>query len=276
MKTAPQKDETIGIIAASGEMPLEVAETLISQGKDVFIIALKGIATADFSAFEHTDLHIGKLGKIIDTFIDAGCAQIVLVGKMTRPSFFDVKPDLRGAKIFTKVMSSSDDSALKIIEDEFAKDDIHFRDIGTIMPKIYADHGQICGTPPQAEARDAIALGIDILKAIGSFDMGQGCVVQGGRILALEGAEGTDSMLKRSSDLILEGGSDAVFIKMLKTDQDPALDPPGFGADTVINAANAGIRHIALQAGGVIMINKEKTIAEAEARKISILGFTLE
>ena len=257
-------------------MPLEVAKTLISQGKEVFIIALKGIATADFSAFEHTVLHVGKLGRIIDTFKAAGCAQIVLTGKATRPSLFEIKPDLRGAKYFAKVMSLSDDKALKITEEEFAKDGIRFLDIGKIMPKIYADNGQICGTPPNAETHDAMALGIDILKAVGSFDMGQGCVVQGGRILALEGAEGTDDLLKRSSDLILAGGSDAVFVKMLKTDQDPALDPPGFGADTVINAANAGIRHIALQAGAVIMINKEKTIAVAEARNISILGFTLE
>ena len=276
MTASLSQRETIGIVAASGEMPVTVAEKLTAQGKDVFIIALKDIATADLSSFNHMILHIGQLGKIISAFLDANCHQIVLVGKLTRPSFFAIKPDLRGAKIFTKVMSSSDDKALKILQNEFAKDGITFLDIGKVMPKIYADEGVLTGQTPNDEVQASINLGIDILKATGKFDMGQGCVVQAERILALEGAEGTDGMLQRLSHLIVEGGADPVFVKMLKATQDPSLDPPGFGVDTVRNAAAAGVKVIALQANAVVMIDKKAALAEAEKSGLTIIGFTLD
>ena len=276
MTTNSPQNEKIGIIAGSGEMPVEVANTLISQGKDIFIIALKDIATADFSSFNYTTLHIGQLGKIITSLKDENCHNIVLVGKVTRPSIFSVKPDLRGAKIFTKVLSSSDDAALRILQNEFAKDGITILDVGKVMPQLYASEGVLIGTTPNAETQISLNLGIDFLKATGKFDMGQGCIVQAERILALEGAEGTDGMLQRLSHLIVEGGADPVFVKMLKTSQDPSLDPPGFGVDTVRNAAAAGVKVIALQANAVVMIDKKAALAEAEKSGLTIIGFTLD
>ena len=65
-------------------------------------------------------------------------------------------------------------------------------------------------------------------------------------------------------------------MKMLKASQDPALDPPGFGVETVHNAVAAGIKTIALQADAVVMINKEATLKEAKALGLSIVGFTLD
>ena len=276
MTLTSSQPETIGIVAAAGEMPIDVAQALIKQGKEVFIIALKGVATADFSPYKHHVYHIGKLGKIISTFKKEHCHQIILVGKMTRPPLSALKPDLRGVKVFAKVMSSNDDTALRIFQSEFAKDGITFLDIGKVMPELYAEKGLLCGQAPNEEVQSSINLGIDILRATGSFDLGQGCVVQSRRILALEGAEGTDGLLERVAALIDESGAETVFVKMLKASQDPALDPPGFGVETVHNAVAAGIKTIALQADAVVMINKEATLKEAKALGLSIVGFTLD
>ena len=39
--------------------------------------------------------------------------------------------------------------------------------------------------------------GIAVARALGAVDVGQGCVVQQGIVLAVEAAEGTDAMLAR-------------------------------------------------------------------------------
>ena len=41
----------MGIIAAAGEIPRHIAEVVVATGQPVFIVALKDIATADFSGF---------------------------------------------------------------------------------------------------------------------------------------------------------------------------------------------------------------------------------
>ena len=194
-----EQNKTIGIIAAAGEMPLDVARSIIDQGHNVFVIKLKDMATADLSIYPAVELNIGQIGKMINVLKENNCHDVALVGKVHRPSLLSVKPDMRGAKIMTKVLAASDDKALRLIRDEFAKDNINILDIADLMPKIYADEGVISGRAPEKDEHEAIRLGIEFLSAVGQFDVGQGCIVQGERILALEGAEGTDSLLQKNS-----------------------------------------------------------------------------
>ena len=271
-----EQNKTIGIIAAAGEMPLDVARSIIDQGHNVFVIKLKDITTVDLSIYPAVELNIGQIGKMINVLKENNCHNVALVGKVHRPSLLSVKPDMRGAKIITKVLATSDDKALRLIRDEFAKDNINILDIADLMPKIYADEGVISGREPEKGEHEAIHLGIAFLSAVGAFDVGQGCIVQGERILALEGAEGTDNLLHRTAPFIDQDLSSAVFIKMLKPSQDPSLDPPGFGADTVRSAAASGIKMIALQAGAVIMIDKPSILEAAHKLGVSIFGFSRE
>jgi DUF1009 family protein len=262
-----------GIIATASDVPLDVAHAIRDQGRDVVVVTLKDITTADFSEFKTINHPIGALGHIINDLVDAGCRQVVWAGKLKRPSMASLKPDLRGAKIVAKLMTSGDDTALKTIRDEFAKDGLEIVDIGEIMPKLYADEGVICGQAPGSDVMATIALGREVLAVVSRFDMGQGAVLQGSRILALEGAEGTDEMLARSAKMIDADIGPAVYVKMLKTGQDLALDPPGIGENTIRIAAKAKISVIAVEAGGVIMVNKADIIKKAGQLGITIIGF---
>jgi DUF1009 family protein len=263
----------LGIIAAAGDAPLDAARAASGQGRDVIVITLKSVATADFSEFKTLEHPIGSLGHIISDLVAAGCRQVVLAGKLKRPSVASVKPDLRGAKIFTKAITSGDDTALKIIRDELAKDGLEIIDMGQIIPEIYADEGVMCGRSPNAEVMASVSLGREVLTSMSSFDMGQSAVIQGSRILALEGAEGTDEMLMRVADLIDPDMGSAVFVKIPKAGQDLALDPPGIGKNTIRHAGKAKISVIAVEAAGVMMIGKDETIEEAGRLGITIIGF---
>ena len=267
-----QPASPLGIIAATGVTPLTLAEVVRRSGREVYIIALKSIADADFAAYPHNVIRLGAVASIMDHLIKAGCQDVVLAGKLARPALSAIMPDMRGAKLIGKVMGAGDDEALKILRDEFAKDGLTIVDIADFLAHDYATKGVMAGSEPDETVMAAFDLGVDYLEATGRFDIGQSCVVQGRRIIAVEAAEGTDATLSRVASLTDPDVTPLVMVKMLKSSQDKALDPPGFGVDTVAIAVAAGIHHIAIEAGGVILIDKDATLVKAKALGVSIFG----
>ena len=90
--------------------------------------------------------------------------------------------------------------------------------------------------------------------ALGAVDAGQAVVVAEGRVLAIEGAEGTDAMLRRVAGLrrprrcrrVRRG----VLAKGPKPGQELRVDMPAIGPRTVEQAAAAGLAGVAVEAGG--------------------------
>ena len=62
-------------------------------------------------------------------------------------------------------------------------------------------------------ADECVNRGVAVLDALGTHDVGQGVVLQDGRVIAIEGAEGTDEMLRRIAALIDPAAPPAIFVK---------------------------------------------------------------
>ena len=118
-----------------------------------------------------------------------------------------------------------------------------------------------------ADMRRSVA----VVRAMGSVDVGQGCVVQQGIVLAVEAAEGTDAMLTRCGALARPGPG-GVLVKLVKPGQDRRTDLPTIGPDTIRAAAAAGLRGVAFEAGGTIVADRDAAIAAADAAGLFLLG----
>ena len=117
---------------------------------------------------------------------------------------------------------------------------------------------------PDAAARADIARGAAVVRALGSVDVGQGCVVQQGIVLAVEAIEGTDAMLARAAGLARPGPG-GVLVKLVKPGQDRRADLPTIGPATLRAAAAAGLRGVAFEAGGTLLTDREGCIDAADA-----------
>lgn len=265
-----------GIIAAAGPVPLNVAQELRASGHEVVIISLKTITDADFSGFQVYDHRLGAVSAIIDSLKSSGVEKLIMAGRFKRPKLAAVMPDMRGAKILTRALGAGDDTALSIVKEDLAKDGITVTDIADILKQDFATAGVIAGTAPDQDQIDAITIGAEYLKAAGRFDLGQSCIVESRRIIAVEAAEGTDAMLDRAASLRDPDLAPAVMVKMLKTGQDRALDPPGIGVETIKRAHKAGINMIAVEAGGVMIIDPESTIKTAKDLSVGLFGLKPE
>ena len=112
--------------------------------------------------------------------------------------------------------------------------------------------------------------GIHLAKESARLDIGQGCVVRKGTVLAVEAFEGTDEMLKRAGGLKAD---ETLFVKTVKARQDFRFDVPCFGMRTLETMHAAGLRAAALQAQGVLILDKAAVIEKARSWKIALLGF---
>jgi UDP-2,3-diacylglucosamine hydrolase len=122
-----------------------------------------------------------------------------------------------------------------------------------------------------------IALGLDVVAALGAFDIGQAAVVARGYVLGVEAAEGTDALLKRCADLNRWGfsGRKGVLVKAPKPGQDQRFDMPTVGPRTVELAAEAGLEGIAVAAGAVLLADQVELVEKADKLGLFLYGVRL-
>jgi len=95
---------------------------------------------------------------------------------------------------------------------------------------------------------------------LSKFDIAQSVVINNGYVLAIEGPEGTDEMIKRSGYLSkkLKLKNKSILIKFPKANQDLRVDLPTLGLDTVKNCIKANIKGIAVKKSQNIILERDK------------------
>lgn len=266
---------TLGIIAGGGGMPGRVATAARAAGRAVFIVGLEGFAERPVLApFPHTFARIGAVGAIRQLLDTNGCRDLVLIGSVRRPSFLDMRPDAEGAKLIARIGRAAfagDDGLLGAIVRILEQDGYKVLAAQDILREALAPSGLLTTAAPDAQAMADIARGVVVARALGVADVGQGCVVQQGLVLAVEAVEGTDGMISRCAPLARPGPG-GVLVKLAKPGQERRADLPTIGPSTVQAAHTAGLRGIAFEAGGTLIADRDATVALADKTGLFLLG----
>jgi len=273
--SAPRR---IGILAGGGGLPLEIAHCVHARGQPVHIVALDGEADRSFAPFDVTTVKWGQVGAILSAFKQAGCQDLVIVGKVKRPDPLKVRPDagffLALAQIAKILASGGDDGVLRAVLQFFENKGIRVIGAGTAAPELVIGAGPLGAKTPDDQALELIALGFDTVREMGPHDIGQAVVITNGRIEALEAAEGTDAMLDRVAQRRRETGGlrGGVLVKRPKPGQELRIDMPVIGPETVRRAAAAGLSGIAVLEGKVMAADRQRTLALADELGVFVFG----
>lgn len=265
----------LGIIAGSGPLPAQVARAAQATGRDVFIIGLDGHAEADrISPFPHAFMRMGAAVRMLALLREKGCRDLVLVGPVKRPSFRDLRPDAEGMRLLARIGRAAfagDDGLLKAVIRVLGEEGFRVLGAHEVLGGLVGKSGLMTTAQPDDQARADIARGIAVCRALGAADVGQGCVVQAGIVLAVEAAEGTDAMLARCAPLAWPGPG-GVLVKLVKPGQDRRADLPTVGEQTIRAAIAAGLRGLAFEGGGTIIMDRDQMVAAADTAGFFILG----
>jgi len=269
-----KEEQTLGLIAGSGMMPVEIIRHCNKNHIPVFVIGLEPFATEEqLSEAPHIFAKIGEAGKMIKALREHNVRDIVLAGGIKRPSLKELLPDWEGMKIAAKLAmkSMSDDNLFRALIDEVEKRGFKILGIEEVVPDMLFQEGIYGKIKPSKEDMSDIERGWTVAKAIGAVDVGQAVVVQEGLVLAMEAIEGTDMMLSRAAAL-RKAGKKPVMVKVLKPGQDMRVDLPAIGLQTMDLFIKYGIGGIAVEAGGILLIEKDAVIKKADENGIFIIG----
>lgn len=271
----------LGIIAGGGDLPARLVEACRTSGRPCFVLALEGHADPALTegGVPHRWFRLGAAGAMLAALREAGATELVLAGRVRRPSLLGLLPDARMArfvaKVGTKAFRAGDDGLLRAVSEELEAEGFRLVGAHEVMADLLGGTGAVGALRPDAEAEADIRRGIEVARALGALDVGQAVVVQQGLVLGVEAIEGTDALLERCAALRRDGPG-GVLVKLPKPQQDRRLDLPTIGPTTVERAAAAGLRGIAFQAGGVLVVDRDAVAARADALGLFVVGTGVE
>ncbi len=265
---------TLGILAGKGELPARLIAACRAAGRPVFVLAFEG--QTDPSLVEgvaHGWCRLGAAGTAFKLLRENGVQDLVMAGRMTRPSLAELRPDLRATRFFAKVgvKALGDDGLLSSVVREIEAEGFKVVGPDEVLGDLIAPPGLYTKHAPDDQARADIERGVRVARELGRIDVGQAVVVQQGLVLGVEAIEGTDALLARCAALRREGPG-GVLVKVCKPGQERRVDLPTIGVSTVSAAAEAGLRGIAVEAGRSLVLDLAGVTKAADAAGLFIIG----
>lgn len=257
-----EADDRFAIVAGAGALPLLVASTLRKRGCQVQLLGLPGADARILEGRGNIDVGLGNIIGVLRGLSAKGWQKVVFAGAVDRSD--PAAANLESAAID---LSGGDDAAVRSIIRRVEGMGYEIVGAHVVLPELLEVPGVPTKAKPGPQDEEDAARAAEIAHALGAVDVGQAVVVARGKCLAVETA-GTDLMLEAAAKArgpVAAAGRQGLLYKAPKPGQELRIDMPAIGLDTVENAAAAGLSGIAIEAGGVMVIDREAAVAKADA-----------
>ena len=274
----------IGLVAGWGSFPVQVAQSLIREGRRVCCVAISGHASTDLESIcDHvTWSGVGRLGGHIRYFKKNGVEQVTMAGKLFKAELLYQGslwlrhfPDLTclrtlGPSLLGRNRDARDDNLLLAVTNAYRHAGMEVLAATDFAPELLVKEGILAGPKPHRKLNSDIETGWQVAKQMGRMDIGQTISIKDGTVIAVEAIEGTDACIDRTGDLCRRGGW--TLVKVSKPQQDMRFDVPTIGPQTVERVSKAKGSAIAIEAGKTILVEREKTLELANRLGVSIIA----
>lgn len=261
-------------------MPVQLVNACKAVGRDFFVLGIQDHADPVFLAnLPHRIVRLGAINDALKTLREQNVAEIVLAGRVGRPSIKSLRPDFAASKLiarFGSAIFNGDDTLLKSVV-KFLEDE-GFSVVGAddVLESLLAPNAVLTKRKPTEQQLNDIRLGFTAARTLGELDIGQAIVIENGYVLAVEAAEGTDALMERAGNLKQFAAGEGVLVKVKKPSQERRIDLPTIGPTTVENAYKAGLAGIAVEAGHSVILNIDEVKTLADSFSLFVVGIEHE
>lgn len=270
--------DIIGIIVGAGALP-EKAIAHLQEIEQEFVLAIidSRFSTNKFANLDYQFFSIGKVGGIISYFKKKKVNKIIMLGKVAKPKFSELKLDLTGIKLLAQISRNkiAGDNALLTSVISFIESK-GFSVIGVkdLKLPLFFSQGFYGKVKNKKKLLQDFELAQNLMKSLSSYDVGQSLTLQEGRVIGIEAAEGTDKLIKRSKEYIDTKSDNPAFLyKSSKLGQDLRVDLPTIGFSTIENLFNNGFSGLVIESDNTIFLDKEKIISFLEGKEFFIYAY---
>lgn len=272
--------KSLCIIAGSGDLPWRIYEKAPrNRWKDVRVLALKGYADKKrvrAAGDRASWATLTSIASSLEVLQGEGVGQLVMAGAFRRPSLASMTSWDRKSLALAKDIvwnGKGDDHLLRKVIGHLEKMNFEVLGLKDILGKNIMVQKKYCGKIEgnKDDARDIAHAGM-VAGQLFATDVGQSLVVQQGVIVAVEAMEGTDRMIKRAG-VLLRKGRGGIVLKFKKKNQDERVDLPVIGSQTIHSCRKAGMAGIALEEGGVLVLDEEEVLHLADRYGLFVTTF---
>ena len=257
----------IGLIFGETDFPKQILKNIKKKEKYIIIDLTKNkIFSKNINSYS---VSIGQFGKIINILKKNNCKKVLFAGKVKKPNFSKLKLDFKGIYYISRIIKSSklgDAAILKEIIKILKKEKIDTVNSTIFTPELSLKKGNYSKKKPSIQDKKDIIKAINILNKTKAYSFSQAAVSRNNKIIAVEGKEGTQKMLKKIKNK--KGG---VLVKFPKKKQDVRVDLPTIGINTLKQCKIAGLSGVVLKHKKNIFLDKKKCVRYANKNKIFIL-----
>ena len=254
----------LGLIVGESSLPKFLINKLLKKNVEFTILDLT--KSNIYKKYKNSySLKITELGKAITILKKNNCNNIIFIGKVKRPEISLLKFDRKALFYLPRLFSAfkkGDGNILKEIIKIFNENKIKVLNSMKFTPELIFKDSNINKIKINSSDKISIIKGVNIIKSLSKFDIGQSVVINNGYVVAIEGPEGTDETIKRSLLLLKKYKlkNKSILVKFPKAKQDLRVDLPTIGLDTIKNCIKANIKGIAVKRSQNIILDKDKII----------------
>ena len=276
-----EAESPLAIVCGGGAIVPAVAAAALRSGRRIVLFPLRGWADpAAVGRYPHHWIALAQVGDLVSKARREGCRDLVFIGTAVRPPIRSLRIDWTTIKLLPQIVRmyrGGDDHLLSGIARAFENFGFRVRGAHEIAPEILMPEGSIGKQHPSQRDLADVDRALALLRATGTFDVGQAAVVADNHVLAIEAAEGTDGLLERVRDLRAKGrihtpSGVGVLVKAPKAGQDTRFDLPALGPKTVAGAVAAGLAGIAVVAERTIIAEPATVAAAADKARLFVVG----
>ena len=264
----------IGLIAGEGDFPLLLAQGALGAGVELFVFGVHGLASDRLKALctNFYTLKLTDFTRLFELCRAHDIHHVTMAGRVPHKVLLrQVSLDPRIMKVLGRLRNKKADSLLKAATLEIEKEGIEVLDSTIFLKSCMPRPGVLTpNCPPKDAILKDMHFGYPIAKEIARLDVGQTIAVKNQIVVAVEGVEGTDALIRRAGEL---AGSGVVFVKVSKPRQDMRFDVPVIGINTFRNMADVKAGGLIVTAGQTIFLNHEESVVLAEKAGIAVLSY---
>jgi DUF1009 family protein len=268
----------LAIVAGRGALPRLIAEDCAMRARPYLVVVFEGTVLDWIDGHPVIHATFEKPGRLFAGLRAAGCGSVTFAGGLIRPSLKPLRFDLTMLRLAPRLLprlKAGDDSTLRMIAAVFEAEGFAVEAPHEILTDLVAPAGVLGRVAPGPRDRADAGRAAAIVAALGTVDVGQAAVVAGGVCLGAESIQGTDALLDfvaRTGAQFRRAAARGVLFKGPKPSQDRRMDLPAIGPATVRGAAAGGLAGVAVEAGGVMVLEFGETVAAADAAGIFLWG----
>ena len=250
------KNERLGILAGEGQLPVRLVDYATHHNIPVCMVRFSNCHYDTHPDIAILETRLEKVGTIFDFLKKQAVSHVVMIGHLQKPDLSSLRPDLKGLKTLAaigKAYLAGDDDLLRSLRREIEKQGITVVSIDHYLDDLTVNAGVLTKSVPLKDYSD----GVEEALRFGSQDKGQSILVHRDGTYSYETRDGTTALINT------HGRAGSVLVKMIKPQQDPDLDRPTVGVDTIRALHQKNCAGVVIQADGVFVVDQQAVIDAA-------------